>query len=246
MRGVNLDKADLTGVKAQNINFFTAGSKHVATATDVIAPGADFTGAYLVGADFSGTNSILQSTNWTNTMLMTANFDEADLRINTSGGVNSGTNTTFQGAYMYGSSFNSTKLDDVSFYNTYWDALGVGGGLNLLMPKSNLSFRGYWKDLELPECPFTVEWDASLTPPLNVTNDNNTCPNGDNMNCDSVWGDPDQDISEAYYKSATPDDFPQDPNASPDNQCGNSTKDPNPKDYCWTSTSKSTTCPNNL
>lgn len=240
MRNVNLTGADLTGVRAQNVNFYSAsGGK--ADASGVTAPGADFSGAYLAFADFSGSGSLsnFQGTTWNGAMLLGANFSQADLGVNTSGGVNSGSNTSFDGAYMQGTIFeNGAVLDDVDFTNTYWDALGAGGSLNLLIPKQNLEFTGYWKALALPECPQALMWSSGNPPPMGVTTIDNTCPNALPGPCDTVWDQPKIDISRALFQSAVPPDYPQDSNASAENQCSSSFSDPNPFDLCWTITSE--------
>jgi uncharacterized protein YjbI with pentapeptide repeats len=237
MRNVNLSGANLTGVTASNVNFYTA-SGGSADATDVIAPGANFSGAYLAFADFSGAQSNLQSTIWTNAMLLGTDFSQVDLSTNTSGGVNSGTNTTFDGAYLQGALFETAILDDVNFINTSWDAFGEGGSLNLLVPAQNLLFRGYWKDIGLPECPPELTWNSGTPPPMDVTNASNTCPNGLPGPCDAAWDHPIADISLAYFQSAVPPGYPQDSNASAENQCSSSFSDPNPFDLCWTITSE--------
>lgn len=245
MRNVNLSGADLTGVSANNVNFYTVAGG-TADATGVIATGADFSGSYLAFADFSGSASNLQSTTWTNTMLLGTNFEQTDLSTNTSGGVNSGTATKFTGAYMQGTSFTDANLDNVNFTSTYWDALGSGGSLNFLIPKQNLGFSGYWKVISLPECPLALEYDSGNPPPMNVTNSTNTCPNGGPGPCDNVWGDPLQDISLAFFQSAVPPDFPQDPSASAENQCSSSFSDPNPEDFCWITTNNPSLCSENV
>lgn len=244
MRNVNLSGANLTGVNASNVDFYSTSSG-TADATDMTAPGANFSGAYLAGADFSGSNSNLQSTIWSSAMLLGANFTQADLTTNTSGGVNSGTNTTFNGAYLQGAVFGSALLDDVDFTSTYWDALGSGGSLNFLVPKQNLGFSGYWKDISLPECPPSLSYDSGNPPPMNVTDANNTCPNGLPGPCDTVWDQPLQDISLAFFKSALPPLFPQDSSVAADLQCSSSFSDPNPEDFCWITTNNPTLCSEN-
>jgi uncharacterized protein YjbI with pentapeptide repeats len=242
MRNVTLSGADLTGVSANNVNFYTVSGGQ-ADATGVIAPGADFSGSYLGFADFSGSVSNLQSTTWTNAMLLGANFEQVDLSINTSGGVNSGTATKFSGAYMQGTQLQDAILDNVNFVNTYWDALGSGGKLNFLIPKQNLEFTGYWKDIDLPECPLALSYADGIFPPTNVTNANNTCPDGGPGPCDTSWGNSAQDISLAFFQSAVPPSFPQDPTASSELQCGNNS---NPVDLCWITTNNPTLCPENV
>jgi uncharacterized protein YjbI with pentapeptide repeats len=244
MRNVNLSGANLTGVNASNVDFYSTSSG-TADATDMTAPGANFSGAYLAGADFSGSNSNLQSTIWSSAMLLGANFGQADLTTNTSGGVNSGTNTTFNGAYLQGAVFESAMLDDVDFTSTYWDALGSGGSLNFLIPRQNLGFSGYWKDISLPECPPSLSYDSGNPPPMNVTDANNTCPNGLPGPCDTVWDQPLQDISLAFFKSALPPLFPQDSSVAADLQCSSSFSDPNPEDFCWITTNNPTLCSEN-
>lgn len=244
MRNVNLSGANLTGVNASNVDFYSTSSG-TADATDMTAPGANFSGAYLAGADFSGSNSNLQSTLWSSAMLLGANFTQADLTTNTSGGVNSGTNTTFNGAYLQGVVFESAMLDDVDFTSTYWDALGSGGSLNFLIPKQNLGFSGYWKDIGLPECPPSLSYDSGNPPPMMVTDANNTCPNGLPGPCDTVWDQPLQDISLAFFQSAVPPLFPQDTSVAADMQCSGSFSDPNPLDFCWITTNNPTLCSEN-
>lgn len=229
MRNVDLSGANLTGVTANNVSFYTA-SGGTADATGITAPGANFSESYLAFADFSGAQSVLQSTTWINAMLIGADFSQADLSTNTSGGVNSGTNTTFEGAYLQGAQFDTTTLDDVNFINTYWDAIGAGGELNFLLPKQNLLFQSYWKDAGVPECPPALTWHSGLTPPMMETSDSNTCPNGLPGPCDSVWDSPIADISLAYFKSTVPPDYPQDATVSAELQCGTSF---NPVDFCW-------------
>ena len=237
MRNVNLSGANLTGVTANNANFYSAAGG-TADASDVIAPGANFSGAYLAGANFSGSESNLQSTNWTGAMLLGARFDQSDLSTNTSGGDTSGTNTIFDGAYLQGASFESAALTDVNFINTYWDALGAGGSLNLLIPKGNLQFAGYWKNTELPECPQSLRWSSGTPPPMGATNSDNTCPDAGPGPCDGVWDQPVQSIADSTpFKSAVPPDYPQDAQATAANQCSGSFGDPNPYDLCWTITS---------
>ena len=242
MRNVNLANADLTGVSAQNIDFYTV-SGGTANATNLTAPGANFTGAYLAYADFSGSTAILQSTNWSSTMALGVNFSQADFSINTSGGINSGTNTTFNGANLQGALFDQSNLDSVNFTNTYWDVLGSGGKLNFLIPKPNIEFIGYWKDISLPECPPSVMYVSGNPPPMNVTNESNTCPDGGPGPCDTTWGDPIQDISLAFFKSSLPPLFPQDTSVTADLQCSPSFSDPNPEDFCWITTNSPTLCP---
>ncbi len=242
MRNVKLTGADITGVSMNNVNFYTV-SGGTADATDMIATGADFSDSYLAFADFSGSTSNLQSTIWSNAMLLGVTFEQADLSKNTSGGVNSGTATNFTGAYMQGTEFSDAILDDANFTNTYWDTLGSGGKLNFLIPRQNLGFTGYWKDISLPECPLDLTYVAGNPPPMNVTNANNTCPNGGPGPCDSWWGDPAQDISLAFFQSAVVPLFPQDPSASAENQCSS---DSNPVDFCWTTTNNPTLCPENV
>jgi uncharacterized protein YjbI with pentapeptide repeats len=245
MRNVNLSGADLTGVSANNVNFYTVAGG-TADATGVIATGADFSGSYLAFADFSGSASNLQSTTWTNTMLLGTNFEQADLSTNTSGGVNSGTATKFNGAYMQGTNFADAIIDNVNFTSTYWDTLGSGGSLNFLIPNQNLGFSGYWKDISLPECPLALEYDSGNPPPMNMTNSNNTCPNGGPGPCDSVWDDPLQAISLAFFQSAVPPLFPQDDSATSENQCSSDFSDPNPEDFCWIITNNPSSCPENV
>ena len=243
MRNVSLSGADLSGASAANANFYTvSGGK--ADATDITAPGVDFTDAYLAGADFSGSTSNLQSTTWIGALLINADFSQADLSINTSGGVNTGVNTKFKGAYLHGALFDQAILDDVNFLSTYWDALGSGGGWNLLIPANNLDFRGYWKDTGLPECPPEVKYVSGNPPPMNATNASNTCPDGFKYpgGCDSVWGQPSQGINLAFFKSAAPPAFPQDAAATAENQCGTSM---NPEDFCWITTNNPTLCSEN-
>ena len=232
MRNVNLSGANLTGVTADHVNFYTASGGR-ADATGVNAPGASFNSAYMAFADFSGAQSNLQSTSWTDAMLLGADFSQADLSTNTSGGINSGTNTTFEGAYLQGASFDQAVLDDVNFLDTYWDAFGAGGSLNLLIPDQNLQFVGYWKDDSLPECPQTLDWESGTPAPAGVTNSDNTCPNGLPGPCDAVWDQPKVDISLAFFRSAVPPQYPQDPDATVENQCSDSFSDPNPVDLCW-------------
>jgi len=260
MRNVNLNGADITGINAQNISLFYTGSIAKASAENLTAPGADFSDSYLVGVDFTGTDGTtanLQGTIWSGANLVGANFSNTDLGTNTSGGVNTGATTKFNGAYLHGAQFYQVLLDNVDFTNTYWDALGLGGKLNFLMPPQNLEFTGYWKDISLPDCPPYTGWDAGTPPPMNVTNGNNTCPDTNPGPCDAVWGQPREDISLAVFKSAKgfcsndesvscssdtqcgegatcdtdSDAFPQVLGVDPDNQCGGVN---NPKDLCWT------------
>lgn len=244
MRNVTLTGADITGISANNVNFYTV-SGGTADATDVTATGADFSGSYLAFADFSGSTSNLQSTTWSNAMLLGVSFEEADLSTNTSGGVNSGTATKFTGAYMQGTNFSDAILDNVNFTSTYWDTLGSGGALNFLIPKQNLGFNGYWKDISLPECPPDLSYDSGNPPPMNVTNSYNTCPDGGPGPCDTTWGDPVQDISLAFFQSAVSPLFPQDPTASSEDQCSSDFSDPNPFDFCWITTNNPTLCSEN-
>lgn len=227
MRNVNLSEANLTGVSATNISFYTVPGG-TANATDLNAPGAKFSESYLAFADFSGAQAILQSTDWGNAMLLGASFNQADLSTNTSGDVNSGTNTTFKGAYLQGTQFDTANLTDVDFESTYWDADGAGGSLNLKLELQNLLFTGYWKDPNLPECPETLKWDAGLIPP--ATNSANVCPDGGSGPCDGRWDSPTPGIDKAYFKSAMPPDFPPDGSDPPEPQCGTSA---NPVDLCW-------------
>jgi len=241
MRNVTLSGADLTGVRAHHVNFFTA-SGGLADATGLTAPGADFTGAYLAFADFSGAGSLanLQGSIWTDAMLLGASFDQVDLGKDTSGGVNTGRATTFEGAYMQGVSFNNGSIiDDVDFSSTYWDVDGAGGTLNLLVPESNRQFAGYWKDPAVPECPPTLKWDDG-TPPPAVTTLNNTCPDSNPGPCDSSDRyKPSDRIGSAFFQSADPtgtNPYPVDPTVTdPDLQCGGAD---NPADLCWTITSE--------
>jgi uncharacterized protein YjbI with pentapeptide repeats len=247
MRNVNLSEADLTGVNANNVDFFTAAGG-TADATDVTAPGADFSGSYLAFADFSGDLSDLQSTNWSNAMLLGANFEQADLSTNTSGGVNSGTNTKFTGAYMQGVNLAEAILENVNFSSTYWDALGAGGKMTFLIPKQNLGFTGYWKALALPECPPALTYNSGNPPPSFATNSSNTCPNGGPGPCDGLWDQPEQSIDTAFFKSADASAslvFPQDPTASAEDQCSSSFSAPNPQDYCWITSNNPSQCPEN-
>jgi len=246
MRGVNLSGADLTGISAQNISFFST-SAGTANATGITAPGANFSGAYMVGADFSGQDTNLQSTTWTGAVLVNTDFDQADLSPNTSGGVITGTATTFKGAYMHGATFDQARLAAVNFLDTYWDADGSGGKWNFLIPKANLRFRDYWKDPALPECPPSVTYNGGNVPPMNATDDRNTCPDGRTYaaGCDSVWGNPDQDIGLAFFPSAVPPAFPQDPTVSADLQCSSHFSDPNPEDFCWITTNNPAQCAEN-
>ena len=248
MRNANISNADLTGVTANNVNFYTvSGGK--ADATGITATGADFSNSYMAFADFSGGDnaSNLQSSNWTNTMLLGANFQNADLSKNTSGGVNSGTNTRFIGAYMHATQFDTQSvLTTVNFTNTYWDELGAGGKFNFLIPQQNLGFRGYWKDIDLPECPPDVMYTSGNPPPSGVTDAENTCPDGGPGPCDGKWGEAGQDISLAYFLSAIPPAFPPQPSSVPDEEkCSTNFSDPNPQDFCWITANSPSLCSEN-
>lgn len=242
MRNVKLSSANLTGVNASNVNFYSSSATEIAEADDLTAPGANFSDAYLAGADFSGSNANLQSTIWSGAMLINANFSQADLSINTSGGVNSGTNSTFNGAYLHGAVFDQANISDVDFTSTYWDASGSGGQFNFLIPNNNLNFNGYWKDISFPECPAPSVKYTDAAPPLTPpTDSNNTCPNGAPGPCDTVWDQPADNISDAFFKSET-SGFPQVGGVTDDNQCGGAN---NPADHCWTVTNNPALCPEN-
>ncbi len=243
MRNVNMSGANLTGVNASNVNFYSSSSTETAQANDLTAPGANFSEAYLEGADFSGSTSNLQSTIWTEAMLINANFSQADLSTNTSGGVNSGTDTTFKGAYLQGAIFDQANISDVDFTSTYWDATGSGGEFNFLIPQNNLNFNGYWKSISLPECPAPeVKYDP-VSPPTTPTgtDQNNTCPSGAGGSCDGFWDQPKDDISTAFFKSES-SGFPQVGEVADENQCGGTN---NPADFCWTVTDNPGKCPEN-
>ena len=237
MRNVNLSGADMTGVTASNVSLFYTGSAPEASAENLTAPGANFSNSYLVGVDFTGSDGManLQGTNWSGANLVGANFSNTDLGTNTSGGVNSGSNTNFSGAYLHSALFDQAVLENVDFTNTYWDAGGLGGKLNFLMPAQNLEFTGYWKDISSPDCPPPSGWDAGTLPPMHVTDGHNTCPDNNPGPCDDKWDQPKQDISLAFFRSADattePPTYPQVPGVDPDDQCGGAN---NPKDLCWT------------
>ncbi len=243
MRNVKMSGANLTGVNATNVNFFSSSSTETAEANDLTAPGANFSEAYMEGADFSGSTANLQSTIWTGAMLINANFSQADLSINTSGGINSGTNSTFNGAYLHGANFDQANISDVDFTSTYWDAQGSGGAFNFLIPTNNLNFNGYWKDTNLPECPNPEIKYASVSPPTTPTGTdmNNTCPSGLTGPCDGYWDQPASDISEAFFKSET-SGYPQVGGVAAEDQCDGAN---NPADFCWTVTNNPGKCPEN-
>ncbi|TKB25881.1 pentapeptide repeat-containing protein [Desulfopila sp. IMCC35006] len=241
MRDVDMSGANLTGVNASNVNFYSSSSTPTAIANEITAPGADFSGAYMAGADFSGSTSNLQSTNWSGAMLINANFSQADLSVNTSGGVNSGTNSTFKGAYLQGAIFDEANISDVDFTSTYWDAQGSGGKFNFLIPRQNLGFTGYWKGPDVPECPAPeLKYPDSILPP-SATNEDNTCPDGGTGPCDTVWDQPRDDISDAFFQSSTTG-FPQVGGLNPADQCGGTS---NPADFCWNVTNNPVQCPEN-
>ncbi len=77
MRNASLAGADLTGVIANNVNFYTIAGG-TADASNATMTSAKFNDAYLAGADFGGSNAVLQSTSWNRAVLVGTNFTDAD------------------------------------------------------------------------------------------------------------------------------------------------------------------------
>ena len=203
MRDASLANADLSGVIANNLNFYSS-STGVADATNATMTGAKFNNAYLAGADFSGAASTLESTEWVQAVLIGANFTDAHLEKNAT----ADEATDFTSAYLQGAVFTGADVTNANFTNSYWDLSG-SGTLNLLMQAGNLQFNGYWNPPNAAECVQAIYPTATFpSPGAPVTSGSNFCPNGEPGPCDAVWEMPRTPIEQATPESATPPALP--------------------------------------
>jgi uncharacterized protein YjbI with pentapeptide repeats len=222
MRNVSIVGGNLTGVTADNVNFYSTDSG-TADATNANLTNARFQNAYLAGANFASVTA--QSTSWFQAVLAGANFTMADLTTNATVGLT----TDFTGAYLQGAVFNSASVDGAIFASTYWDFSTIDPlTLVIQMPVANLRFAGYWKDPAQPECVTFTYPNANFgTPGIPGTNSTNICPDDTKpmpMESCTFTEDPVTPIAQATPKSSicTSDEvidgscvLP----ANPDNQC---------------------------
>jgi uncharacterized protein YjbI with pentapeptide repeats len=198
-----LHGADLTGVNANYVAFYSANA--TADATDATMTGARFTNAYLAGADFG--QATAESTAWTQSVLIGASFDSTHLEKNAT----ADEATDFSGAYLQGASFTNATVTDADFTSSYWDLTG-SETLVIQMPQQSLEFKGYWNGAGDPEC-VAATYDAPSVPP--ITTSTNFCPNGAPGSCTAVWEMPITPIDQAVPRSAVYPDLP----VNPTSQC---------------------------
>jgi uncharacterized protein YjbI with pentapeptide repeats len=179
MRNVQLDGANLTGVTANHVNFYTVSdftsSDAKASAVGATMTNAKFNDAYLAGADFGG-KATLQSTSWNRAILVGANFEGAHLQVNPV----VGTRSDFSGAFMQGAVFDGADVTSALFTNTYWDSDPFDAKLlNVRMQNANLQFAGYWNDPAAPECVAGAYPSGNFSSPEPPpTDSSNFCPDG--------------------------------------------------------------------
>jgi uncharacterized protein YjbI with pentapeptide repeats len=173
MRGVQLDGANLTGVNANNVNFFSTDAI-TANAEGATMTSVRFAGAYLAGADFGG--ATLDSTTWSGAVLTGANFEGANLDINSVVGLS----TDFTGAFMQGTVFDSAVVTGASFASTYWDLDTFDPkALVVRMPPANLRFAGFWQDSTAAACVAGDYPNDNFSEPATpATDSSNRCPDG--------------------------------------------------------------------
>jgi hypothetical protein len=152
-----------------------------------------------------------------------ANFTDADLQ----GNETIMTPSTFEGAFLQGSSFDSANIDSVNFTNTYWDTMSFD--TMAVVPRlssANLRFVGYWGDPTVPECVVGIYPSPNFSPPvLPATDSSNNCPDDAKGPCtfDEV---PSGDPPLPYSVCSSEEDGTLDPSCTLPLQC---TK----VDACW-------------
>ncbi len=205
LKNANLAQADLSGVTLKNANWYSSseGVCPGSTWTGTCASGegatlsnADLEGAYLNGLDLSG--ATLQGANLSGAMLVGANFTRANLSVDP----NTGSATTFSGAFLQGAVFTDpTSTTGADFLNSYVDLTNANGGdMVFQLPVDNLEFTGYGKDPDNPECVYFGYSQITMVPD---TDSGNTCPDGSNGACtDTQWQSPITPIDQAQPPSS--------------------------------------------